>query len=79
MAIRKCELCDRTEATHRIMTSGLCTTCDVALHYWRKKTPTKIMARARQIQSFQNRMAVLMGNVKSIDMAKKPRKRKSAA
>ena len=74
MTIKKCALCDRTESTHHITKAGLCTACDVCLHYWRKKTPSQMMARARQIDSFANRMEVLLGNVKTM----KPRRRKTA-
>ncbi|WP_455363549.1 hypothetical protein [[Eubacterium] cellulosolvens] len=65
MAVRQCALCDRTEKTHRIsVEAGLCNPCEVALSYWRNKTPTQLVKRARQIDSFQNRMELLMGNVK---------------
>lgn len=71
MTIRKCTLCDRTERTHHIMASGVCKTCDVALIYWRKKSTAKVMARARQIDSFHNRMEVLLGNVKRLPTKKR--------
>lgn len=76
MAVRKCELCDRTESTHHITTAGLCTACDVAIHYWRKKSPSQMMARSRQIDSFANRMSVLLGNVKSLPRAGATRKKR---
>lgn len=63
--MRQCALCDRTEKTHRIsVEAGLCNPCEVAIHYWSKKTPTQIVKRARQIDSFQNRMEIVLGNVK---------------
>lgn len=71
MALKKCSLCDRTEATHHIMQSGVCKTCDVSLIYWRKKSTAKIMARARQIDSFHNRMETLLGNVKRLPVKKR--------
>jgi len=74
MTIRKCALCDRTESTHHITAAGICKTCDVSLIYWRKKSSTKIMARARQIDSFHNRMELLLGNVKRL-----PAKRRKSA
>lgn len=73
MTIRKCSLCDRTETTHHITAAGVCKTCDVALIYWRKKSTSKIMARARQIDSFHNRMEVLLGNVKRLPIKKRKR------
>ncbi len=78
MTIKKCALCDRTEATHHITASGVCKTCDVSLIYWRKKSTGKIMARARQIDSFHNRMELLLGNVQSISKARSKRRRKTA-
>jgi len=78
MTVKKCSLCDRTESTHHITQAGLCTACDVAIHYWRKKTPSQMMKRASQIQSFQNRMEVLLGNVQSITKARKKRQRRTA-
>jgi hypothetical protein len=70
--MKQCILCDRTERTHRIApTTGLCNPCEVALVYWKKKTPTQIIKRANQISSFQNRMEVLLGNVKTIKRRKR--------
>lgn len=78
--MRQCELCDRTEKTHRIgKESGLCTPCEVALVYWRRKSAAKIMKRVRQVQSFARRFEVLTGggsfadNVVSISSAKRRR------
>ncbi len=70
--LRRCSLCDRTEKTHKIgIESGVCSTCDVALIYWNGRTTTQKMKRARQLDSFQARMAVSLGNIKSM-----PRKRR---
>jgi hypothetical protein len=74
MTIRKCSLCDRTESTHKISQVGVCSTCTVSIIYWRKKSTTKIIARARQIDSFHNRMELLLGNVKRL-----PAKRRKTA
>lgn len=64
MANRQCGLCDRTTRTHHIYKeSGICTACDMALRYWQGRTPRQMLKRAKQIQSFQNRMDVLLGNV----------------
>lgn len=62
-SIKGCSLCDRTEKTHRISKSGICSTCEVALIYWKQKTNSQILKRARQIDSFVNRMELLVGNV----------------
>jgi len=65
MAYRPCSLCDRTTRTHRVSEQGICATCEVALIYWRNKTPSQIVKRARALDSYQNRMELLLGNVKS--------------
>jgi len=77
MAVRRCSLCSRTSRTHKISKVGICTTCDVALIYWRKKTSSQIVKRALQIESFQNRMTMLLGNVKR--MPRKATRRRRAA
>jgi len=74
MAPRQCSLCDRTDKTHRIgIESGICSTCEVALIYWRGKTATQLVKRARQIDSFNNRMEILLGNVKRMPGKKRRR------
>lgn len=74
MANRQCSLCDRTTRTHTIYKeSGLCTACDMALRYWQNKTPRQMLKRQRQVQSFQNRMDTLLGNVKSLPAKKRRR------
>jgi len=75
MAYRPCSLCDRTSRTHRVSEQGICSTCEQAFHYWRKKTPSQIVKRARQLVSLQNRMDVLLGNVKSHSGARRKRRR----
>ena len=65
MAYRRCDLCDRTTKTHRVSVEGICSTCEQAFHYWRKKTPSQMVKRARQLVSINNRMEVMLGNVKS--------------
>jgi hypothetical protein len=74
MAIKRCSLCDRTEKTHKISSVGICSTCDVALIYWNSKTTTQKVKRARQLDSFQNRMEITLGNVRTT----KRRSRRSA-
>jgi len=65
MANRQCALCHRTSRTHKIgKESGVCSTCDVALIYWNGRTTTQKMKRAKQLDSFQARMDVSLGNVK---------------
>ncbi len=64
-SIKTCCLCDRTEKTHKISSVGVCSTCDVALIYWNGKTTTQKIKRARQLDSFQNRMAITLGNIKT--------------
>ncbi|MEE8598802.1 MAG: hypothetical protein V3S69_04720 [Dehalococcoidales bacterium] len=76
MTIKTCKLCDRTTKTHRVSQEGLCSTCEVALIYWTKKTPSQMMKRARQLDSFQARMEITLGNVSSL---KRSRKRRRAA
>lgn len=72
--MQTCDLCPRTSKTHTIgRESGICNACDAVLRYWHTKTPRQVMRRARQIDSFQNRMEVLLGAIKQ------PRKRKRAA
>ena len=69
---RQCALCDRTEKTHRIgVESGICNVCESALYYWNGKTPRELMKRARQIDSFQNRMELMLGNVKRMPKRKR--------
>lgn len=77
--LKRCTLCDRTESTHHISEAGVCATCDVSLIYWRKRTTTQIVKRARQIQSFTNRMELLLGNVKSMPGRKKKGSKKKAS
>ena len=72
--MKYCSLCDRTSKTHRISGEGICSTCEVALIYWKQKTNRQILKRARQIQSFANRMEVLLGNVRQA-----PKRRRRAA
>lgn len=69
MALKQCKLCDRDESTHHITQAGLCTACDANLHYWKNRTTSQIMKRARQVDSFQARMNVLLGNVKTLPKA----------
>lgn len=72
MAIRQCSLCYRTETTHRISKdAGLCSCCESALRYWKHKTPKQMVNRARQIDSFQARMSLVLGNVKSMPVKKR--------
>ena len=71
---KSCSLCDRTTRTHRISMQGICSTCEVALIYWRKKTPSQIVKRARALDSYQNRMGLLLGNVRSVGRSKKRRR-----
>lgn len=74
MAYKRCSLCDRTSKTHKISSVGVCSTCDVALIYWNTKTTTQKVKRARQLDSFQNRMEITLGNVRTT----KRRRRRSA-
>lgn len=74
MAYKSCSLCDRTSKTHKISSVGVCSTCDVALIYWNTKTTTQKVKRARQLDSFQNRMEVTLGNVRT----NRRRRRRSA-
>lgn len=69
--MRKCILCDRTEKTHHISVERICTACDQAIRYWRGRTATQMIKRVRQLQSFHNRMDLLLGNVKSINKKRK--------
>lgn len=70
--MQKCLLCDRTDKTHHISSEGICNACEAGILYWRRKTATAMVRRVRQLESFQNRMELLLGNVKS---ANKKRKR----
>ncbi len=72
--MKRCTLCDRTERTHKISSVGVCSTCDVALIYWGTKTTTQKVKRARQLDSFQNRMEITLGNI----VTNRRRKRKAA-
>ncbi len=72
---RNCSLCDRTSRTHRISKMGICSTCEQAFHYWRKRTPSQMIKRARQLVSLQNRMEVMLGNVSSHVRTKRTRRR----
>ena len=69
--MKRCCLCDRTERTHKISTVGVCATCDVALIYWGSKTTTQKVKRARQLDSFQNRMEITLGNIRTIRKRKR--------
>ena len=72
---RQCRLCNRTEKTHRISPgAGLCNPCEVALHYWRNKTPTELFERAEQVESFQNRIEALLGNVRRLPSKRRARR-----
>ncbi len=66
MPARRCSLCPRTARTHHISAEGVCSTCDVALIYWNKRTTSQKMRRARQLDSFQNRMAISLGNIQTM-------------
>jgi hypothetical protein len=44
------------------------------LRYWKHKTPKQMVNRSRQIDAFQARMALVMGNVKPM-----PAKRRKSA
>jgi hypothetical protein len=72
--MQRCILCDRTERTHKISSVGVCSTCDVALIYWSSKTTTQKVKRARQLDSFQNRMEITLGNIRT----NRRKKRKAA-
>ena len=75
MAYKRCSLCDRTSKTHKISAVGVCSTCDVALIYWNGKTTTQKVKRARQLDSFQNRMEITLGNVRTT----RPKRRRRSA
>ncbi len=75
---RTCSLCDRTTRTHRISKMGICSTCEVGLIYWRKKTPSQMIKRARQLVSLQNRMEILLGNVAASPVRRKHSRRRAA-
>ena len=71
--MQTCDLCPRTDKTHVIgRESGICNVCDAVLRYWQTKTPRHLMRRARQIDSFQARMEVLIGAIK------RPKRRRAA-
>ena len=72
--MKRCGLCDRTERTHKISSVGVCSTCDVALIYWNGKTTTQKVKRARQLDSFQARMELTLGNIRTT----RKRKRRAA-
>jgi hypothetical protein len=72
---KMCSLCDRTTKTHRISAVGICSTCEVGIIYWRKKTASQIVKRARQLVSLQNRMELILGNVQSHVRRKHSRRR----
>ena len=72
--LKGCVLCPRTEKTHHISDEGVCKTCDIALIYWNKRTTTQKMRRARALDSFQARMAISLGSVRTIQVAKKRRR-----
>lgn len=74
MAYKSCSLCTRTSKTHKISSVGVCSTCDVSLIYWNSKTTTQKIKRARALDSFQARMEVTLGNVRTI----RRRKRRTA-
>lgn len=71
--MKYCSLCDRTEKTHKISSVGVCSTCDVALIYWGTKTTTQKIKRARQLDSFQARMEITLGNVRTTRKRKRRR------
>ena len=75
---RSCSLCDRTSKTHRISQVGICSTCEVGIIYWRKRTPTQIVKRARQLVSLQNRMELILGNVATSHVRRKHSRRRAA-
>jgi hypothetical protein len=72
--MKRCDLCDRTEKTHKISSVGVCSTCDVSLIYWNTKTTTQKVKRARQLDSFQARMEITLGNIRTT----RKRKRRAA-
>jgi len=72
---RKCSLCERTTRTHRVSKEGICSTCEQAFHYWRKKTPGQVIRRARQLVSLQNRMDIMLGNVATPIRTRRTRRR----
>lgn len=71
MTLRRCVLCERTERTHKISAELVCSTCTVALIYWNGKTASQKMKRARQLDSFQNRMAISLGNIRTMQRQKR--------
>ena len=71
--LKRCSLCPRTEKTHKISSEGVCSTCDVALIYWNKRTTTQKMRRARALDSFQARMSISLGGVRTIHVRKRRR------
>lgn len=75
MTIRRCKLCPRTVRTHKISREGVCSTCDVALIYWNKRTTSQKMRRARALDSFQARMSISLGNIRTMPRQAKKRKR----
>ncbi len=77
MTIRRCILCTRTARTHHISAENVCKTCDVALIYWNGRTTSQKMKRARALDSFQARMAISLGNIRT--MPRKVQKRRRVA
>ncbi len=72
--LKRCSLCPRTEKTHKISSEGVCKTCDIALIYWNKKTTTQKMRRARALDSFQARMSISLGSIRTVHVARKRRR-----
>ncbi len=71
--LKRCVLCPRTEKTHKISNEGVCKTCDIALIYWNKKTTTQKMRRARALDSFQARMSISLGSIRTVQVRKRRR------
>lgn len=75
MTIRRCKLCPRTARTHTISREGVCKTCDVALIYWNKRTTSQKMRRAMALDSFQARMSISLGNIRTMPRRASKRRR----
>lgn len=66
-----CEIdhCDR-EVHHT--TLGLCACCYASIWYWQRlKTPRELLERAKQLDIFQARTDLLLGNIKRTSRAKR--------
>lgn len=51
---------------------GLCHKCYSAIHYWHKKKPKALIARAQQLQILRGRMDLMMPTATSTMPYKKP-------